>query len=88
MTGYQMIMISKKSQTIEDEIKDLVARKLSNKNLEVSDINIDDINLSQRFYKPSKIKLQTTRLETMHYDMKIAQRNEEITKMKAKLNQK
>ena len=85
MTGYQMIMISKKSQTIEDEIKDLVARKLSNKHLEVSDINIDDINLSPKILQAIEDKIaRQQELETMHYDMKIAQRNEEIAKMKAK----
>ncbi|HMV44927.1 MAG TPA: SPFH domain-containing protein, partial [Leptospiraceae bacterium] len=85
MTGYQMIMISKKSQTIEDEIKDLVARKLSAKNLEVSDVNIDDINLSPKILQAVEDKIaRQQELETMQYDMKIAQRNEEIAKMKAK----
>lgn len=85
MTGYQMIMISKKSQTIEDEIKDLVARKLANKFLEVSDVNIDDINLSPKILQAIEDKIaRQQELETMHYDMKIAQRNEEIAKMKAK----
>lgn len=85
MTGYQMIMISKKSQTIEDEIKDLVSRKLSSKNLEVSDVNIDDINLSPKILQAVEDKIaRQQELETMHYDMKIAQRNEEIAKMKAK----
>ncbi|MBK8397390.1 MAG: prohibitin family protein [Leptospiraceae bacterium] len=85
MTGYQMIMISKKSQTIEDEIKDLVSRKLANKFLEVSDVNIDDINLSPKILQAIEDKIaRQQELETMHYDMKIAQRNEEIAKMKAK----
>ncbi|MBP7284176.1 MAG: prohibitin family protein [Leptospiraceae bacterium] len=85
MTGYQMIMISKKSQTIEDEIKDLVSRKLANKYLEVSDVNIDDINLSPKILQAIEDKIaRQQELETMHYDMKIAQRNEEIAKMKAK----
>jgi regulator of protease activity HflC (stomatin/prohibitin superfamily) len=85
MTGYPMIMISKKSQTIEDEIKELVSRKLANKFLEVSDVNIDDINLSPKIRQAIEDKIaRQQELETMQYEMKIAQKNEEISKMKAK----
>lgn len=53
--------------------------------MEVSDVNIDDINLSPKILQAIEDKIaRQQELETMHYDMKIAQRNEEIAKMKAK----
>lgn len=85
MTGYQMIQISKKSPDIEEEVKQLVSKKLESKYLEVSDINIDDINLSNKILRAIEDKLtKQQELESMKYEQKIAERNEEIAKMKAK----
>ncbi|MCB1140855.1 MAG: prohibitin family protein [Leptospiraceae bacterium] len=84
LAGYPMIQIPKKSPDIEKEIRDAVAQKIKGKYVEVTDVNIDDINLSQEILKTIELKLKKQQqLETMKYEEKLQEKEFELAKKKA-----
>ncbi len=85
ITDYPMIQISKKTPEIEKKIAQLISSKIKDKYLEADDVIIDDINFSTKILNAIEEKLtKEQQLEAMKFELNIAQKDNEIARMKAK----
>ena len=85
LTQYPMIQISKKTPEIELQIKKAIRERIESKYLEVDDVFVGDITFSASILEAIEKKIQKEQeLETMKFELSIAQKDNDIARMKAK----
>lgn len=85
LARYKMIQIPKKSAELEQEILETLAARIKNRHVLIEDVNIDETKLDPGIMNAIAEKLKREQeLETMKYNQKIAEKEDEIAKMKAK----
>ncbi|WCL47743.1 prohibitin family protein [Leptospira sp. GIMC2001] len=84
ISNYPMVRISKETKAISLGVKKLLVEKLEGKYIIIDDVIIDDVDYSHPILKAIENKLtKEQEMETMKFEIDIANKDAEITKIKA-----